>query len=99
MQWVQSLLWLLLFATLGPAQSTDGLYNLVKRRMPNHADHFHFTIDTSNLTGTEGYDQFEVSNAPDGKILIKGNTISALSSGYFVYDSSSLWLSSRLRNR
>ncbi|KAJ5887028.1 uncharacterized protein N7473_009702 [Penicillium subrubescens] len=49
MQWLKSLIYLLLFAASAPAQSTEGLYSLVKRRLPNHIDHIHFTIDKSNL--------------------------------------------------
>lgn len=82
MQWIKSLFCLLFFTASAPAQSTDGIYSLVERRLPNHVDHFGFVIDKSNLTGTEGYDQFVVSSAPNGSILVKGNSISALSSGY-----------------
>lgn len=98
MQWLNALLCLLLFPASAPAQSTGGLYSLVKRRLPNHVDHFHFTIDNSNLTGTEGYDQFVVSNEPDGSILVKGNSVSALSSGYPRRDRS-LWSLGRLLTR
>jgi alpha-N-acetylglucosaminidase len=75
MRWISSLLWL---AALTVAQSTEGISNLVKRRLPNHLAHFQFTLDT-NLEGK--YDSYVVTNAPDGKVSVKGNTLSALSSG------------------
>ncbi|KAF7715307.1 Alpha-N-acetylglucosaminidase [Penicillium ucsense] len=66
---------------LAYAQSTQGLYNLVKRRLSNHANHFDFTIDKSCCAGIDGYDRFMVSNGPNNTISIKGTSISALSSG------------------
>lgn len=81
MRWITSLLWL--FAASAAAQSTDGLYRLVKRRLPDHVDLFRF--DLRNFTsGKNEYDQFVVRTAPNGTILVEGNTISALSSGYVI---------------
>lgn len=75
MRWVKSLLWLVVVTV---AQSTEGITNLVKRRLPNHLDSFDFSLDT-DLTGK--YDTYVVTNAPNEKIAIKGNSLSALSSG------------------
>ncbi|KAJ5153536.1 uncharacterized protein N7482_010014 [Penicillium canariense] len=79
------LLWLCVASSLARILSTKGLYGLVRRRLPNHVDHFHFTIDYSNITGADGYDQFMVQSAPNGTILVKGNSVSALSSGLHRY--------------
>lgn len=73
-----------LFAASGAAQSTDGLYDLVKRRLPNHVDNFRFSL-VSNITGSNGgYDQFIVQDAPNGTVMVQGTSLSALSSGYVV---------------
>jgi len=68
------------------AQSTQGILDLVKRRLPNNVDDFEF-----RLTGNESYpistairafnDEYTVSSTPDGKILVEGNSIIALASG------------------
>lgn len=81
MRWTTSLLWLI--AALATAQSTDGLYKLIKRRLPNHVDLFQFEL--KNYTGGENeYDQFVVRTTPNGTVLVEGNTLSALSSGYVI---------------
>ncbi|KAJ5793419.1 hypothetical protein N7457_000018 [Penicillium paradoxum] len=72
MRWVKSLLWL---GAVAVSQSTEGISNLVKRRLPDHLDSFYFTLDT-NLTGK--FDTYVVTNAPNGAIWVKGNTLSAL---------------------
>lgn len=62
------------------AQSTQGIYDLVQRRMPLHARSFEFSLVecTNNVTG---HDQYTVSSTSKGKILVEGTTLSALSSG------------------
>ena len=63
------------------AQSTNGLYSLVKRRLPNHVENFQFSL-VSNLTGSDdGYDQFVVQSSSNGSVLVQGTSLSALSSG------------------
>ncbi|KAJ5288893.1 hypothetical protein N7478_001923 [Penicillium angulare] len=75
----------LLSASGVAAVSTDGLYSLVKRRLPNHVDDFRFNV-VPNITGSdEGYDQFTVKSAPNGTIIVQGTSISALSSGLHRY--------------
>jgi alpha-N-acetylglucosaminidase len=76
MHWVKSLIWLYVANAL--AQSPEGISNLVKRLLPEHCDSFRFTLDTK-LTGK--YDAYIVSSAPNGTILVKGNSLSALASG------------------
>jgi alpha-N-acetylglucosaminidase len=78
MRWVSSLIWCC--TTSAVAQSTEGLYNLVERRLPKHVDQFQFSIN-SNLTHNGGYDQFTVKTAHNGTVLVEGSSISALSSG------------------
>jgi len=79
MRWIKSFLWLCLASAA--AQSTEGLYSLVKRRLPNHVDQFRFTLD-ADFVDSDGYDQFVVQSEHNGTILVRGNSISALSSGY-----------------
>lgn len=80
MRWSQSLLWLCAASTV-VAQSTHGLYDLVQRRLPNHADSFRFTL-VNTTQNTTNYDQYVVSTALNGTILVQGSSLSALSSGY-----------------
>ncbi|KAJ5111598.1 hypothetical protein N7532_002133 [Penicillium argentinense] len=82
MRWAHGLLWL--YAASAAAQSVEGLYSLVKRRMPDHLDQFRFSINSS-LTHLDGYDQFRVQSAPNGTLLVEGCSISALSSGLHRY--------------
>jgi alpha-N-acetylglucosaminidase len=68
------------------AQSTQGILDLVKRRLPNNIGDFEF-----RLTGNETYpistairevnDEYFVSSTPDGKVLVEGNSAIALASG------------------
>lgn len=68
----------------GTTASTDGIRNLVKRRIPDHVDDFDFCL-TENiefpLTGRPAIDEYNVSSTSDGKILIEGNSPIALASG------------------
>jgi alpha-N-acetylglucosaminidase len=67
------------------AVSTEGLQDLVKRRLPDHLDSFAFSLNASFETQDGDYirknDNFEVSSAPNGTILIQGNSLSALATG------------------
>lgn len=78
MRWIHSLLWFWAVSTV--AQSTEGLYNLVQRRLPNHIDKFQFEL-TNYTSAKDRYDEFLVQTTPNGTVLVQGNTISALSSG------------------
>lgn len=79
MVWVKALL-LGLYASTTFAQSLDGIYDLVRRRMPDHADNFRFSLVDFNSTN----DQFVVSTAANGTILVQGNSLSAVAYGYDV---------------
>jgi alpha-N-acetylglucosaminidase len=57
----------------------QGIYDLVKRRMPQHADSFQFSLLDSVQNST---DQYVVSTPENGTVLIEGNSLSALSYGY-----------------
>lgn len=65
--------------------STDGILNLVKRRLPDHVDHFEFRL-VGNITklpvvATPPNDEYTISSTRDGKILVEGNSPIALASG------------------
>ncbi|KAL3421437.1 hypothetical protein PVAG01_07882 [Phlyctema vagabunda] len=60
--------------------TTQGIYSLIQRRMPFHADSFEFLLVNSISNGT-GYDQYMVSSTSNGKIRVEGTTLSALSFG------------------
>ncbi|EAW06433.1 alpha-N-acetylglucosaminidase [Aspergillus clavatus NRRL 1] len=81
MLWVQVLL-LVLYAPIGLGQSIDGIYDLVRRRIPRHADSFRFSLVDFNSTGN---DQFVVSSTDNDTILVEGSTLSALSYGLHRY--------------
>lgn len=83
-----NLLALLLWASAALASitaSTDGVRNLVKRRLPDHIDDFKFRLtgDTVEypITGQPPIDNYVVSSTTDGKILVEGNSPIALASG------------------
>lgn len=59
--------------------STDGIKAFVKRRLPDHADSFEFSI--SNVTAVGSNDNFSVSSHSDGKIKIQGTSVSAVMQG------------------
>jgi hypothetical protein len=70
---------LLLFTVPTHQAGTDGISNLVQRLIPNHADSFEFQL-VSQKNDTDN-DNYHVSSASDGKILVAGNSISALAVG------------------
>jgi alpha-N-acetylglucosaminidase len=81
MHWFKSLLWLYVAtANARSNPSTQGIYDLLKRRLPNHLDNFQFTLDSSHDADNK-YDTYIVSSGSSGTILIRGNSLSALSSG------------------
>ena len=75
-----------LFAGSATADYAQGIYDLVRRRMLQHADSFHFLLlDTVQSTpdhSDQVKDQYIVSSLENGSLLIKGNSLSALSYGY-----------------
>jgi alpha-N-acetylglucosaminidase len=80
--WWTKALCLAVLAGTGFAQSTQGIYNLLQRQMPSHADSFELSlVDSIGNANATGYDQYAVSSTSNGKILVEGTTLSALSSG------------------
>ncbi|KAH8648643.1 putative alpha-N-acetylglucosaminidase [Xylariales sp. PMI_506] len=69
--------------TSSTASLTAGVEALVQRRIPQHASSFEFAI--VNATTDPTYDTYTVSSTSDGKILVQGNTVSALLSGFHSY--------------
>lgn len=59
--------------------STEGIYNLVQRLLPHHVESFDFSlVGEKNATVNDVY---TVSSVTDGKILVEGNSVSALAVG------------------
>ncbi|KAJ6114723.1 hypothetical protein N7486_000501 [Penicillium sp. IBT 16267x] len=83
MQWLKSLLWLYAASTV-VAQSTEGISNLVQRRLPKHADSFRFSL-VNATQATNIYDEYVVSTTANGTVLVQGSSLSALSSGLHRY--------------
>lgn len=70
---------LLLFAVPTHQATTEGIIGLVQRLLPNHVDSFEFQLgDPKNATEN---DHYQISSASNGKILVAGNSVSALASG------------------
>ncbi|KAL3471438.1 tim-barrel domain-containing protein [Aspergillus californicus] len=64
--------------------STQGIRNLVHRRLPAHANHFQFSL--VNVTANDNTnDHYTISSAKSGNILVEGNSLSALSTGLHRY--------------
>jgi alpha-N-acetylglucosaminidase len=80
------LLWVSAALAADTAASTDGIRNLVKRRIPDHVDDFEFRLTGDQaefpLTGQPAIDEYSVSSTVDGKILVEGSSPIALASGY-----------------
>jgi alpha-N-acetylglucosaminidase len=80
------LIWVVAAITAATAQSTQGIVDLAKRRLPNHVGTFTFHL-LANQTGPAASvtdaknDQYMISSTADGKILIEGNSPIALASG------------------
>lgn len=70
--------------TTASAQSTAGIEALVRRRMPNHAGKFVFSLADAQVAGNltnAPNDEYTVSNGNDGAISISGNSPIALANG------------------
>jgi Zn-dependent protease with chaperone function len=59
---------------------TQGIYNLLKRRMPLHADSFELSL-VDFVRNNTGNDQYMISSTTDGKIRVEGTTLIAISYG------------------
>ncbi|KUJ18115.1 putative alpha-N-acetylglucosaminidase [Mollisia scopiformis] len=79
-------LWVAFVATV---LSTQGIVDLVARRMPNHVDFFEFQLIGNKTvpaySASKANDEYMVSSTTDGKILVEGNSLSALASGLHRY--------------
>ncbi|TAQ86005.1 hypothetical protein B7494_g5668 [Chlorociboria aeruginascens] len=77
------------FLALGFTRSTQGIRDLVKRRLPNHVDCFTFLLskpsNSSFSTKELQNDNYVVSSTADSKIQVLGNTPIALASGLHRY--------------
>lgn len=58
-------------------ESTDGIYELIKRRMPLHTECFELQLvdDCANITG---FDKYMLSSTSSGKIRVSGTSLAAL---------------------
>lgn len=66
------------------AQSTQGLVELLKRRLPAHVNDFEFKIRGNHTLGATN-DDYSVSQTCTGVILVEGNSLSALATGLRKY--------------
>ena len=66
-------------AAVSAGLSTTGVEALVQRRLPQHASSFQFELVNLSTTGNDSY---VVTTTDDSRILVQGNTLSALLSGY-----------------
>lgn len=74
------LLFLLSFGRVTHQTTTAGINSLVQRLLPNHVDSFEFQL-RNQKNATEN-DSYNVSSASNGKIVVAGNSLSALAVGY-----------------
>ncbi|OGM44269.1 alpha-N-acetylglucosaminidase [Aspergillus bombycis] len=79
---------LLATAAVGGRHPTEGIINLVRRRLPDHVDKFLFSLDGSSLnftTESHHQDVYTVSTRANGSIHVEGNSRSALAAGLHRY--------------
>ena len=74
---------------IAAAASTQGLYDLIERRLPGHSQDFAFQLnETLQLNETtRDNDHYTITTTFNGSIAISGNSVSALATGlrkYFV---------------
>ena len=76
-------IWTTCFILGTSAQSTQGILDLVQRRLRNHVNDFEFQllVDGTGNSTKPNNDNYIVSSQTDGKILVEGNSLSALASG------------------
>ncbi|KAK8207568.1 putative alpha-N-acetylglucosaminidase [Phyllosticta capitalensis] len=82
-----SVVWLSTVATAAVSAatvSTQGLRDLVTRRMPDHAADFEFLLLNQTTNGT-GYDHYAVSTPENGQVRIESTSLSGLASGLHRY--------------
>ncbi|KAK7545285.1 putative alpha-N-acetylglucosaminidase [Phyllosticta citricarpa] len=64
--------------------TTQGLVDLVTRRIPDHAADFHFVL-SNQTTNSSGYDHYAVSTPANGQVKIESSSLSGLASGLHRY--------------
>ncbi|PTB63279.1 glycoside hydrolase family 89 protein [Trichoderma citrinoviride] len=69
-------------STASSISSTAGIEALVKRRLPQHADSFIFSLSANVESESESY---TVTNAEDGKIRVQGASLSSILYGLHSY--------------
>jgi alpha-N-acetylglucosaminidase len=72
--------------TSAAVPSTQGILDLVKRRLPNHVENFEFAVventnSTSSAIAQLQNDIYTVSTPADGKVRVEGSSLSALAMG------------------
>ena len=65
---------------ISSSSSTAGIEDFVQRRLPHHVHDFEFSLDEVKHSA-QSNDTYKVSSAKNGKILVEGNSLSALMSG------------------
>lgn len=61
--------------------STDGLYSLIERRLPSHRGKIKLHLEAANNSTAAANDNYAISTASNGSILVSGSSLSALSAG------------------
>lgn len=81
---MKSLLLVLACASATVASSTQGIVDLVQRRLPDHVNAFAFILQNSsvvaNASGIARNDEYTVS-CKNGKVVVEGNSPIALATG------------------
>ncbi|KAL1643038.1 hypothetical protein SLS61_009426 [Didymella pomorum] len=61
--------------------STDGLYSLIERRLPSHRGQIEFHLEEADNDSAAQNDNYAISTASNGSILVSGNSLSSLNAG------------------
>ncbi|KAK7521314.1 putative alpha-N-acetylglucosaminidase [Phyllosticta citriasiana] len=64
--------------------TTQGLVDLVTRRIPDHAADFQFVL-SNQTTNSSGYDHYAVSTPANGQVKIESSSLSGLANGLHRY--------------
>lgn len=71
------------FSTQHFSISTEGINDLIQRRMPHHTGCFELLLIDS-FANSSGHDQYIISSTSTGKVLIEGITPIAIASGQVI---------------
>lgn len=78
---------LLTTAAVGGQHPTQGIIDLLRRRLPDQVDNFVFSLNSSShksISESRHRDVYTVSTQANGSILVEGNSPSALAAGYLI---------------